>query len=85
MQTPAGVAIVEGSFVVKDYLAAIIIPDMVWGVYVLCLRPAFGPSQSSDAGDRGRQSSNDRWVVVAAVRTSQLRMAAMGRGCAKTC
>ena len=44
MQTPAGVAIVEGRLVVKDYLAAIIIPDMAWGVYVVCVLPAFRAS-----------------------------------------
>ncbi|HYS66378.1 MAG TPA: cytochrome ubiquinol oxidase subunit I [Paraburkholderia sp.] len=32
MQTPAGVALVNGKLVVTDYLAAIFNPDMVWGV-----------------------------------------------------
>ena len=32
MQTPAGVAIVDGKLVVTDYVKAIFTPDMVWGV-----------------------------------------------------
>lgn len=32
LQTPAGVAVVNGRLVVTDYIAAIFNPDMVWGV-----------------------------------------------------
>ena len=32
MQSPAGVAVVDGRLVVTDYLAAIFNPDMIWGV-----------------------------------------------------
>jgi cytochrome d ubiquinol oxidase subunit I len=32
MQTPAGVAVVDGKVVVTDYVKAIFNPDMVWGV-----------------------------------------------------
>jgi cytochrome d ubiquinol oxidase subunit I len=32
LQTPAGVAVVDGKLVVTDYLKAIFNPDMVWGV-----------------------------------------------------
>jgi cytochrome bd ubiquinol oxidase subunit I len=32
MQTPAGVAVVDGKIVVTDYVKAIFTPDMVWGV-----------------------------------------------------